>query len=110
MEKTIKSQRLPKTDSIEELARFWDTHDLTDFEQDLEEVPEPVFVRARAKSISIELQPTEAEHLKKIARSKGVKETTVVRQWILQGLHQSSYTGRPHNKAMQPSAQRARRG
>jgi hypothetical protein len=37
---------LPKTDSIDELARFWDTHDLTDFEDQLEVVTEPVFVRA----------------------------------------------------------------
>jgi len=31
-------------DSIEKLAEFWDTHDLTDFEDELEEVTEPVFV------------------------------------------------------------------
>lgn len=37
--------QLPKTDSIDELARFWDTHDLTDFEDQLEVVTEPVFVR-----------------------------------------------------------------
>jgi hypothetical protein len=34
---------LPKNDSIEELAEFWDTHDLTDFENELEEVAESVF-------------------------------------------------------------------
>jgi len=36
------------TDSIEELARFWDSHDLTDFAADLEEVAEPVFERRPA--------------------------------------------------------------
>ena len=79
MAKTIKKQRLPNTDSIEELARFWDTHDLTDFEEDLEEAAEPVFVRAKGTSLSIDLQPTEAQHLRRIARSKGVNETTVLR-------------------------------
>ena len=39
------TRRLPQTDSIQELARFWDTHDLTDFEDQLEEVAEPVFER-----------------------------------------------------------------
>ena len=34
---------LPKTDSILELARFWDTRDLTDFENELEEITERVF-------------------------------------------------------------------
>lgn len=103
-------QRLPNTDSIEELAKFWDTHDLTDFERDLEEASEPVFVRKEGTLLRIELQPTEAQHLKRIARSKGVKDSTLVRQWILERLHQSSSTEPPPNKALQPSAPRTRRG
>ena len=94
MEKTIGRQRLPNTDSIEELAEYWDRHDLTDFEKDLEEAAEPIFVRAKGTSLSIDLQPTEAQHLRRIARSKGVKETTVLRQWILERLHESSRAGR----------------
>ena len=93
----------PNIDSIQELAKFFDTQDLTDFEQDLEELGEPVFVRVKATSLSIDLQPTEAQHLKKIARSKGVKETTMLRQWVLERLHESPRTGRP-------AAQKARRG
>ena len=38
-------KHLPNSESIEELAVFWDTHDLTDFEEELEEVPEVVFER-----------------------------------------------------------------
>ncbi len=110
MEKTIRRQRLPNTDSIEELAKFWDSHDLTDFEEDLEEVSEPVFARTKGTSLRIELQPTEAQCLKKIARSKGIKDTTLLRQWILERLHESSSTGRPPNKALQPTAGKTRRG
>ncbi|MBI3697063.1 MAG: hypothetical protein HY238_19790 [Acidobacteria bacterium] len=109
MEKTIKRQRLPNTDSIEELARFWDTHDLTDFEEDLEEAAQPVFVRAKGTSLSVDLQPTEAQHLKKIARSKGVKKTTVVRQWILEKLHPSSWAGRGPDKALHRTRPKAAR-
>jgi hypothetical protein len=43
MEPAMKGERVPETDSIEELAKFWDAHDVTDFEDQLEEVPEPVF-------------------------------------------------------------------
>ncbi len=39
----MKKSIIPKTDSIQELAEFWDTHDLTDFEEELVEVEEPVF-------------------------------------------------------------------
>ncbi len=35
--------KMPQTDSIQKLAHFWDTHDLTDFEDEFEEVNEPVF-------------------------------------------------------------------
>jgi hypothetical protein len=48
MERPMKKSKLPKTDSIQELAEFWDAHDLTDFEEELEEVAEPVFVRGAA--------------------------------------------------------------
>ena len=36
---------LPNTDSLEELARFWDSHEVTEFESQLEEVTDPVFER-----------------------------------------------------------------
>lgn len=39
---------IPETDSIEALAEFWDTHDVTDLEDDLEEVNVRVFVRGPA--------------------------------------------------------------
>ena len=110
MEKTIRSPRFPNTNSIEELAKFWDTHDLTNFEEHLEEAGAPVFVRTKGTSLSIELRPTEARHLKRIARSKGVKEATVLRQWIVERLHESSWTDRRPSKALQPAAQKTRRG
>jgi hypothetical protein len=110
MEKTIRRQRLPDTDSVEELARFWNHHDLTDFGDDLQEVSEPVFVRAKGPSLSIQLQPAEAQHLKKIARSKGVHEATVLREWILERLREFSSIRRAPNKASQPTARKPRRG
>ena len=110
MEKMTRRQKLPSTNSIEELAKFWDTHDLTDFEGDLEEVSEPVFVQKEGTSLRIELQPTEVEHLRKIARSKRVKDSTLIRQWIVERLHESSSTERPPNKTLQPSARKTRRG
>jgi len=106
----MKRTTLPNTDSIEELAKFWDAHDLTDFESDLEEVAEPVFVRAKGVTLSIALEPTEAGHLQQIARSRGVNRNTVIRQWILERLHQSSSTGRPPNKASNRTARKSHRG
>ena len=50
---------IPQTDSIQELAHFWDTHDLTDFENELEEVGEPVFERQIV--IPVRLEPEAAD-------------------------------------------------
>ena len=49
----MRKQQIPETDSIEELAAFWDTHDLTDFEDQLEEVTELVFVRGKLSIVEI---------------------------------------------------------
>jgi CopG antitoxin of type II toxin-antitoxin system len=80
----MKKSKPPKTDSIQELAEFWDTHDLTDFEDELEEVPKPVFVRGAA--ISVPLKAREIAALERIAQAKGVSRENLVRGWVLQNL------------------------
>jgi predicted DNA binding CopG/RHH family protein len=80
MEKPMKSKKIPQTDSIRELARFWDTHDLTDFDDELEEVTEPVF--RRETLVRIRLPQNEFETIKEIAKSRGVEYTELIRQWV----------------------------
>jgi len=74
--------KIPQTDSIQELAEFWDTHDLTDFEDQLEEVIEPVFERKTV--LPIHLQPSEVEVVTQIARSRGIDRTDLIREWVLE--------------------------
>lgn len=105
----MRSQRIPDTDSIEELSRFWDTHDLTDFEDQLEEVRTPVFVRRKEATVAIALTPKEVQVLRRLAQSEGVKEAKLVRDWVREKLRESSFN-KPPNKPLQPSAQKTRRG
>jgi predicted DNA binding CopG/RHH family protein len=79
------TRRLPQTDSIQELARFWDTHDLADFEDELEEVQDPVF--ARETLVKIRLLPEEVEAVKRLARSRGIGCTDLLREWVSEKLH-----------------------
>lgn len=79
--------KLPQTDSIHELAQFWQTHDLTDFEDELEEVTEPVFERKGETILTIQLPPEEAAAIQRIAASKGIEQTKLVRQWVLEKIH-----------------------
>ena len=104
----MKSQRIPETDSIEELAKFWDTHDLTDFEDQLERV-RGVFKRRKESTVAIDLTPKEAQDLKRLAESAGIQEAALVRKWVREKLRESSLR-MPPNKPLQPPAQKTRRG
>ena len=87
MEEPMNTQRIPQTDSIQELAKFWDTHDLTEFESELVEVTEPVFVQPQ--TITLHLQTNEVEAVREIAKSKGVADSELIRQWVLEKLQTS---------------------
>ena len=71
---------LPDTDSISELAAFWQTHDLTDFEDELEEVTEPVFVRT--KQLTVQLSAADAAALHEKARKQHISEVDLVSRWL----------------------------
>jgi hypothetical protein len=77
MEEPMKKSKMPTTDSIKKLAEFWDRHDLTDFEDELEEVVEPVFVRAT--EIKVPLEAHEAEAVERMAHAKAVSPEQLVR-------------------------------
>lgn len=78
------AQKIPQTDSIQELAQFWDTHDLTDFEKQLEEVSGTVFERSTVK---IHLQSDEVETISKLASSRGISHASLIREWVLERIH-----------------------
>ena len=81
--------KIPQTDSIEELARFWDTHDLTEFEEDFEEVSERVFERKTDPVIRLQLTQDQASILHRLAESRGVDDGTLVREWVEEKLRAS---------------------
>jgi hypothetical protein len=85
----MKNQKLPVTDSIEELARFWDTHDVTDYLDQLEEVTEPIFAPNVRRVMVFHLEPGEAKAVAETARARGVEKETLIRQWVLEKLEES---------------------
>ena len=78
----MKPKRTPQTDSIQELAEFWDTHDLTDFEGELEEVQEPVF----QPGVTIPLTFKDATIVNAIAKSRGISPRTLIQEWISENI------------------------
>ena len=71
------------------MARFWDTHDLTEFEDELEEVKEMVFECEARRLLRLRLEPEEAEALHRLAQSRGMDDTALVKEWVAERLHAS---------------------
>lgn len=81
----MSTSRLPQTDSIQELANFWDTHDVTEFEDELEEVGERVF--ERDTDITVHLETNAVKAVRELARLRGVPDAELIREWVLERIH-----------------------
>ncbi|MBK1703730.1 CopG family antitoxin [Halochromatium glycolicum] len=73
-------KHLLNTDSISELAEFWQAHDLTDFEDELEEVTTPVF--QQADRFQVRLSSRDARALRSKARQAQLSEGELLSQWV----------------------------
>ena len=80
--------KISQTDSIEELARFWDTHDLTDFTDELEEVNESVF--ERQTEVTIRLEPQDASTITELAKSRGISQANLIQEWVVERIQASA--------------------
>lgn len=76
--------RIPRTDSIQALAAFWQEHDLTDFEDELEEVQEAVFQRAHV--VGVPLTTDERQAIRHAAAARGVDEAELIHEWVKERL------------------------
>jgi hypothetical protein len=79
--------KLPKTDSVRELAEFWDTHDLTDFADEMVEVGQRVFARPPGTGDTVPLTASERSALRDLEASRGVDEGALIQTWVREKLH-----------------------
>ena len=79
---------LPKTDSIHELVSFWQTHDLTDFDDQLDEVTEPVFTKDETV-LHVPLTDEQARALESLAQSRGMGAPSLIQEWVQQHIQPS---------------------
>lgn len=83
------TSRIPRFQTIEEEAAFWDTHSTTEFEDEFAEVSDVRFVMSRAqakKGITVRLEEEPLARLRKEAKDMGIGLSTLVRMWILEHL------------------------
>lgn len=77
---------ISKSRTIEEMAAFWDTHSLADYEDQTHEVEMSFAPSARRAYIGIE--PELLEELRRIARERHVSLQTLVNVWLRQRVDQ----------------------
>ena len=85
-----KKSRIPKFKTYEEEANFWDTHEFTEFEDELEDV-DVVFElnKVRDETVILRVQKEIKEKLDRLARSKGLNLSTLVRMWMMEKLQEN---------------------
>ena len=91
--RTRTKSRIPTFKTVEEEAAFWDTHDLTEFEDDLEVVTDVTFVKAKPKrALTVRLDEETMNALTKEAHEKGIGPSTLARMVILEHLKRQHRT------------------
>lgn len=76
--------QIPNTDSIDELARFWDAHDVTEFDAELEEVASPF--RRPDETVLVPLTAAEQRLLQEMASSRGLDQAALIHEWVREKL------------------------
>ena len=85
-----KEMKIPKFKNLEEMVKFWDNHDITDFENQLIEVKEPIFEKMESRIISLMLGSDQYDKLKKIADQKKLNTISLVNEWVTKQIEQES--------------------
>jgi predicted DNA binding CopG/RHH family protein len=92
----MKRKKLPIFKTSDEEAKFWDTHSVADYMDDLEPADEVFMLspglaskirdRAKKRMISIRLAKWEIEKSKVIAKKRKMPYQALIREWIDEGL------------------------
>lgn len=77
---------IPDFKSREEMAKFWDTHDASDYWNELKPIKVKV-AKNLSEGITIRMDSKTLDELRSKAQKKGIGPTTLARMWIMENLH-----------------------
>ena len=82
-----KKSRIPKFKTLEEEAKFWGTHSITDFEDETQDV-DIVFElsKPREETLILRVQKGLKEKLARVARKNGLNVSSLSRIWLTEKL------------------------
>jgi predicted DNA binding CopG/RHH family protein len=82
-----KQSRIPRFSSRQEEAEFWDSHDITDYLDELQPVEVKVS-KNLSEGITVRLDEESLNELRSIAAEQGIGPTTLMRMWVLERLRE----------------------
>lgn len=87
----MKTKKIPKFKNYAEEAKFWDTHDVTDYLQALEFADVEFMPRhKREQMVTIRMEPRLKQQIEKIARYNGVTLSALTRMWLIEKLRHAA--------------------
>ena len=75
------NKKLPRFESLDELVEFWETHDFTDYLNEMEEV-DPDSLSFERNTLYITLAPEPLAKLTQIAAQQGTTPNTLAQTWL----------------------------
>lgn len=81
------TSRIPDFSSRQEEAEFWDTHDITDFIDELTPV-NAKFSKNLSEGITVRLDESTLNEIRMLASEQGIGPTTLMRMWVLDHLRE----------------------
>jgi len=85
-----KISKIPKFESLQEEANFWDKHSFADYWDEFKDVKVIVDLdKPRDETLIVRLQKNFKKRLEMIARSKGLNVSTLARMWLMEKLQTS---------------------
>ena len=82
-----KTSRIPTFTSNEDEAQFWDTHSVTDFEDETEDVDIVMeLAKPRDETLVLRVQKGIKKQLEQVARKRGITISTLTRIWLMEKL------------------------
>ena len=79
-------KKIPEFKTEEAIATFWDNHDFLDYLEDTEPVDDVVFERPKKSVVSIRLEKSQINEIKRLSHKIGLGYSSLIRSWIIEKL------------------------
>ena len=85
-----KISKIPNFKNKEEEAKFWETHSVSEFLDELKPV-KVKFAKKLSEGITIRFDKLTLNKIREVAHERGIGPTTLARMWILDNLKRQAY-------------------